>query len=287
MSKQILALLKRSLDEASAATGDSAEVRRNILKEELQYYVLNFIYNHREYSSWIMYGGSALRIVHGLDRMSVDLDFEITHAVSDEFLGNLKKEIETHFSTTYLTSTDFLSIKITSERGLTIKFILPEELSFGHPSRQVHVKIDLNHFVAPKTIVTERKPINRNQLSFIILTYNLPALMASKIAAIFQRGSRGVGAVRYNEKGRDIYDLLWYMGKKIAPDFNYLHAKHVSEAKNMSTLLDNLTSKMDMVSDENLKQDLFPLFINHTYIEHWLANWRESFLALRNEYKLL
>src|SRR3989344_5998224 len=280
MSKQLLALLKRSLDETSTSNGGDAEVRRNVLKEELQYFVLNFIYHHRDYSSWIMYGGSALRIIHGLDRMTVDLDFEITHTVSDEFLGNLKKEIEDHFVTTYLASIDFLSIKITSERGLTLKFILPEELSFGHPSRQIHVKIDLNHFVAPKTVELERKPINRNQLSFIIITYNLSTLMASKIAAIFQRGSRGVGNVRYNEKGRDIYDLLWYMNKKIAPDFNYLKAKNVVEAKDIGTLFENLKLKMDMVSDENLKQDLFPLFVNHTFIEHWLPNCRESFVAL-------
>ena len=285
MSKQIIALLKRSLDEIGAANGNDGEVRRNVLKEELQYFVLNFIYHHREYSSWIMYGGSALRIVHGLDRMSVDLDFEVSTPVDGDFLANLKTEIEDHFTSTYLTSPDFLTIKVTSGRGLTLKFILPEELSFGHPSRQVHVKIDLNHFVAPKTVELERKPINRNQLSFIIITYNLSTLMASKIAAIFQRGSRGVGNVRYNEKGRDIYDLLWYMNKKIAPDFNYLKAKNVVEAKDIVTLFENLKLKMDMVSDENLKQDLFPLFVNHTFIEHWLANWRESFVALRNSYQ--
>ena len=104
---------------------------------------------------------------------------------------------------------------------MLLKFHVGEELSFGHPSKQVHVKIDLNHFVAPKT-VTERRPINRDQLSFVIMTYNMSALMASKIAAIFLRGTRGVGEAVYEEKGRDIYDLLWYMNKKVVPDFDYL-----------------------------------------------------------------
>ena len=49
----------------------------NVLRK-LQYYVLDFIYHHPEYSHWIMYGGSALRIIHKLNRMSVDLDFEIS-----------------------------------------------------------------------------------------------------------------------------------------------------------------------------------------------------------------
>ena len=32
-----------------------------------------------------MYGGSALRIIHGLDRMSVDLDFEISDTITEKF----------------------------------------------------------------------------------------------------------------------------------------------------------------------------------------------------------
>ena len=79
MSELILANLKKKLDSLSAYGEMDAETRRNALKEELQYYVLNFIYHHPEHSKWIMYGGSALRICHDLNRMSVDLDFEIPH----------------------------------------------------------------------------------------------------------------------------------------------------------------------------------------------------------------
>ena len=70
MSELILATLKRKLDDLAGAGGIDAETRRNTLKEELQFYVLNFIYHHPDYRKWIMYGGSALRICHGLDRMS-------------------------------------------------------------------------------------------------------------------------------------------------------------------------------------------------------------------------
>ena len=166
---------------------------------------------------------------------------------------------------------------------------MSDELGFRDSSHLVHVKIDLNHFVAPKT-VTERRPINRDQLSFVILTYNMGTLMASKIAAIFLRGSRGVGKVRYNEKGRDIYDLLWYMekspdGNHIVPDFDYLAAKNI-DVKDLRALFDKLTLKMNDVSDANLKQDLSPLFVNRTFIENWLRNWRESYLRLLEDYKI-
>jgi len=284
MSEQITTILKRKLEDLTTYGGLDAETRRNALKEELQYYVLNFICHHTEYKSWIMYGGSALRIIHGLDRMSVDLDFEISHAVTEEFLEELKKEIEKHFLNTYGAGTDFMTAKITTGRGLLLKFHVGEELSFGHSSKQVHVKIDLNHFVASET-VTERRPINRDQLSFVIITYNMSALMASKLAAIFLRGTRGVGEAVYQEKGRDIYDLLWYMGKKVVPDFDYLTAKGI-DAKDPRALFDKLTLQMNKVSDKNLEQDLEPLFVNKTFIKNWLKNWRESYLRLLDEYKI-
>lgn len=285
MSEQIFIILKRKLDDLAAFGGIDAETSRNALKEELQFHVLNFIYHHPEYNKWIMYGGSALRIIHGLDRMSLDLDFEIPDAITEKFLKELRKEIEDYFAHTYGTSPDFLTVKITNGRGLILKFRVGDELSFGHPSNQVHVKIDLNHFVAPK-IVTERRPVNRDQLSFVIVTYNMAALMASKLAAIFLRGTRGVGDAVYEEKGRDIYDLLWYMNKKVAPDFDYLKAKGVKEAKDLRTLFDKLTLQINKVSDKNLKQDLEPLFVNKTFIGNWLKNWRESYLRLLDEYKI-
>jgi len=284
MNEQILTTLKRKLDDLAAYGELDAETRRNALKEELQFYALNFIYHHPEYSKWIMYGGSALRIIHGLDRMSVDLDFEISHAITEKFLEKLKNEIKEHFKNTYGVETNFLTIKITTGRGLLLKFHVGEELSFGHPSKQIHIKIDLNYFVAPKT-VQERRPINQDQLSFVIVTYNMSALMASKIAAIFLRGARGVGKAVYEEKGRDIYDLLWYMNKKVVPDFDYLVAKAI-DIKDPRALFDKLTLQMNKVSDENLKKDLTPLFTNRAYIENWLKNWRESYLRLFDEYKI-
>ncbi|PIZ81293.1 MAG: hypothetical protein COY02_02785, partial [Parcubacteria group bacterium CG_4_10_14_0_2_um_filter_41_6] len=187
-----------------------------------------------------------------------------------------------YFTNNYGTDKDFLSIKIVNGRGLLLRFHVGNALGIGHASQQVHVKIDLNHFSAPKT-VTERRPINQDQFSFVIVAYNMSALMASKIAAIFLRGRRGVGAKTYEEKGRDIYDLLWYMNKKVVPDFDYLVAKGI-DVSDLRALFDKLTLQMNKVSNDNLKQDLVPLFVDRTYIENWLKNWLESYLRLVEEY---
>lgn len=287
MSEQILAILRKTLDDLGPQGGMDPEAPRNALKEVLQYYVLNFICHHPEYNKWVMYGGSALRIIHGLDRMSVDLDFEVSDDIARKFLDELGEEVEDHFLSTYNAQPGFLTITTVTGRGLILKFNIGGALGLGFPSKQVHVKIDLNQFSTPKAVI-ERRPINRDQLSFVIRTYNMATLMASKIAAIFLRGARGVGKAIYEEKGRDIYDLLWYMhpDRKIVPDLGYLTAKDVEEAKDLRTLFDKLTVKMNAVSDANLKQDLLPLFLNRAYIENWLANWRESYLRLLETYKI-
>jgi len=285
MSEQILAVLKRKLGDLAAQGGMDPETLRNALKEELQFYILNFIYHHPEYNQWVMYGGSALRIIYKLDRMSVDLDFEVSGEVTKKFLEELKEEIEDHFPHVYGAHPGFLIAKIVTGRGLLLKFNTGEALSLGHSSHQVHVKIDLNYFTAARG-ATERRPINRDQLSFVIVTYKMSTLMASKIAAIFLRGTRGVGKALYEEKGRDIYDLLWYMNNKVVPDLDYLTAKNVKQADDLRTLFDKLTVKMNAVSDANLKQDLLPLFVNRPYIENWLKNWRESYLRFVEAYKI-
>src|SRR3972149_1489315 len=127
MSEQILTTLKRKLDDLVAYGELDAETRRNALKEELQFYALNFIYHHPMYSKWIMYGGSALRIIHGLDRMSVDLDFEVEENVTENFLTELKNEIERYFRNTYGATESFLVIKTVTNRGLLLKFAIGEE----------------------------------------------------------------------------------------------------------------------------------------------------------------
>lgn len=285
MNNQILITLKRKLEDLSAFGKISSDKLLNVLKEELHFYVLNFIYSHSEYSKWIMYGGSALRICHKLDRMSVDLDFEIAHPLTEKFLEELKEKIKLYFADTYGIAPEFLIIK-TGKRGLVLKFNIGEELDLGFNSKQVHVKIDLNNFV-PTKIVTENISIKHDQFSFTIRTYNMSSLMASKITAIFLRGERGFNENRYDYKGRDIYDLLWYMGKKVVPDLDYLSAKGVS-IKNPKELFNKLSidllnyEKMDVL----LRDDLTSLFLRQGEIEDWLKNWRGIYLHLLDEYKI-
>lgn len=283
MSEKILIHLKERINELAEDKINNVELLRNSLKEELQFYVLDFIYNHPKYNKWIMYGGSALRIIHKLNRMSIDLDFETSEPITKKYLEQLKEDIYKYFTNKYALSLNFLNIKISGTRGLLLKFQLNKQLSINHPSQQIHLKIDLNHFIFNSHSI-ERKPVNKDQFSFIILSYNLPTLMASKLEAIFLRGTRGVGKNIYFEKGRDVYDLLWYMNKRIIPNFDYLSSKKL-KFKDLDDLLKNLNKQISKVSDANLRDDLVPLFLNASFINNWLNNWKASYAKLVEDYR--
>jgi len=286
MSTQIIEMLKNAINTRTRNLIVSAEILRNIAKEELQYYVLNFIYHHPRFSKWTMYGGSALRICHKLDRMSVDLDFEIDEVCNKELLNALKKDLELHFANKYDLESELFTIRIISTSGLRLRFILGEELGISYHSQQVFVSIDLHHF-APPFAGVERIPINHNQLSFVIKSYNLSTLMASKIAAILLRGERRIGKSTYYEKGRDIYDLCWYLEREIIPNLSYLQARTKDQSIiNLRVLFDRLTVQMNKVSDKNLQDDLMPLFLNQEYINNWLKQWRESYHRAIKLYKI-
>lgn len=65
--------------------------QRNLKKEKLQDYILNFVYNNRKFKRLIFTGGTCLRKIYGLNRLSEDLDFDYT----DDFnINDFSKEIE-------------------------------------------------------------------------------------------------------------------------------------------------------------------------------------------------
>jgi len=253
----------------------------NIVKEELHHYVLSFIYNHPEYSQWTMYGGSVLRICHGLNRMSVDLDFEVEKMPDFKKLG---VQLTEYFKRDYNIELSPLDVKIRKKRGITLKFNIASELNIiGSPFPKIHVEIDLHEFRAKNVAFERIPPREKKGFSFLVKTYNLSGLMASKIAAVFGRKQRKRGDILVIYKGRDIYDLLWYMEKKIIPDLDYLREKEL-DFSDIKELFDNLTTKIGKLDESELKIDLPSLFIDQNFIANWLKNWRDSFFRLKDSY---
>jgi predicted nucleotidyltransferase component of viral defense system len=54
----------------------AVETRRIILKEALQAYMGDYLYNHPFYRRLNFYGGTCLHMIYGLNHLSEDLDYD-------------------------------------------------------------------------------------------------------------------------------------------------------------------------------------------------------------------
>jgi predicted nucleotidyltransferase component of viral defense system len=271
--------------------GVSDIVTINSLKEEIQYAVLDFIYNSKEYSHLIMYGGTLLRIVYNLPRMSEDLDFQTDKKIN---FAVFTKDITEHFKRNY----DF-NITVKENTGR------PEHdsayINFSDVLKEVGIKgdglptvlklrFDVNYFSEVSKFTNEMVPKTKDTFSFSIKTYPVSTLMASKIAAVLLRGKRGVGSGISDCKPRDIYDLMWYMDKKILPNFDYIKAIHARvnndmKAENILDIFDALSRKIMNLDDKLFRDDLAQFFYNQAEYDAWHRNWKERFRILREFYR--
>jgi len=72
-----------------------APLIKNHIKEYLQLHVLDFIYNSPVGKSFLFTGGSCLRICYGLNRLSEDIDFDLTRDIE---LKTVAQNLFEHFS---------------------------------------------------------------------------------------------------------------------------------------------------------------------------------------------
>lgn len=225
--------------------------KRNILKEYLQVMVLNFVYAHPQYSELVFYGGSCLAQCFGLPRLSEDLDFiDLKNKVDLKLLAkdlarHLKKEIDLNVSATIQKFRIYLKFPILHELGLAAKsesdllFLKVEVFKDADFCRSYHL---------------ETIPLFKFNHSVLIKTFDLSTLMATKIRAIFYRKWEKTdkqGKILASVKGRDYFDLMWYLQKGITPNVDCL-----DNIKNLGELKENLLKIIERVDEKSIKFDL-------------------------------
>ena len=253
--------------------------QRNLLKEHLQILVLDFIYSHPKYSELIFYGGSCLAHCFDLPRLSEDLDFvDLRNKIK---LAKLAKDLENYFNQ----STD-LPIKITAQKfRLYLKFPILKELDLakGNDSDFLFLKVEIfQKFNFCAKYQTEIIPLFKADKSILIKTFDLPTLMATKIRAILNRvwektdkAGRTIAVV----KGRDYFDLMWYLEKKIKPNFDCL------EIKNLAELKAKLLKKVNMLDEKSIQYDLEALIDNIDFVKKLSRNIKDILKKEIQKYK--
>lgn len=192
----------------------------NFLKEQVQYLVLASIYNHTRYKQLIFKGGSSLRILFGLPRLSEDLDFD--QKIAGFHLIDLEKAVAYDLRTKYFPP---LETKMQSDKRLYLKFPVLKHLGLAQSmgSDKLYVKIEIDEHPVPFAGFG-LTPASRFGANFIARHYDLPTLMTGKINALLYRIWFKGKQQEVDIKGRDFYDLYWFLSGGIKPNWKALKA---------------------------------------------------------------
>jgi len=200
----------------------------NALREVLQEIALLGLWRAKFFEKAACYGGTALRILYGLDRFSDDIDFSLLQPAKDFDLADyttflnkevaafgfevrverINKTIQTPIQSAFL-KTDTRNQLLSVEAGKDILQALPKGKML-----KVKMEVDTN---PPPGFATETRYLLQ-PIPFSVRSFVLPDLFAGKMHAILCR------TWKTRVKGRDWYDLVWY-----AANHPELHLSHLEE----------------------------------------------------------
>ena len=205
----------------------TADKTYEALREILQEIVLLGLYRAGFFNHAVFYGGTALRILYGLDRFSEDLDFSLLKVDKNFDLGQYEKSIiETlqtfGFKVNIQLKNQEGAIKSAFLKGNTAQHLLnikaPDDViaKYGQ-GRLVKIKFEVD--TEPPLDFKSEKKTQLLPAPFMIHSMKLSSLFAGKIHAILCRNWSS------RPKGRDWYDLVWYVANGYSVDLIHLGAR--------------------------------------------------------------
>jgi len=202
---------------------------QNAAREVVQEIALLGLWRGGFFEHAAFYGGTALRIFHGLRRFSEDLDFTLLSSGSgtrlDRYLPAVATELESWgftFEAEPKSSGRATGIESAFLKGSTQLNLLhigaPADLARRLPHNQ-KLRIKLEMDLEPPPHATTEVRIQLLPSPYQVKLYDLPSLFAGKLHAVLCR------AWKSRIKGRDFYDLVWYVGRNIHPNLEHLDAR--------------------------------------------------------------
>ena len=274
----LIQILQHTLDSNDPLL--APETKRIMLKETLQAYVLDFIYNHPIYRHLNFYGGTCLHVVYGLNRLSEDIDLDNKAGVD---LINLSEDLAGLFRKSLAYDQVEVKLQQSESRILraTIRLPVLNELGLSpYRNEMLHLKVEISQHM--QTAVLQNTPVFYLGHSFVPSHFSLETMMAGKMIAClernFQRGKEGAFI-----KGRDYFDLLWFMQKGVHPLEEKL-SKDGEQPYTAASAMLALQKKISRISISDLAVDLLPMFASRAFIESWLENFHANFGRFASSY---
>ncbi len=185
-------------------------IKLNIAREYLQAYALRVLYDTGTFRNTAFLGGTALRFLHDLPRFSQDLDFSTVGNKKYSFVDILKKIKNEFILAGYNVDVSYNEKTTVQSAFLRFQGLMYESEMSPHKNQVLSIKFEVDSN-PPRGAVCETRIVNKH-FPIAFLSYDLASLFAGKLHAILNR--------KYT-KGRDYFDLAWYLSKwkDISPNF--------------------------------------------------------------------
>ena len=240
--------------------------RRNGIFEVNQQIVLAGLYQGGFFNHAAFYGGTCLRIFHGLQRFSEDMDFSLLKPDDNFDFKNFFQPIIDQFvivgrevEITKKDKKSFGKVESAFLKDTTDVY----DISF-RTEKSIKIKIEVDT-QPPLEFSTEHKLLLQ-PYSFMTRCFTLPCLFAGKMHALVFRSWKN------RVKGRDWYDFEWYVRNRVPLDFKHLQERirqFNGLTVNQNEFLAMLKEKLATANINQVKQDVMPFLKNPNELNIW------------------
>ena len=221
-------------------------------------------------------------MMFGLDRFSEDLDFSLFKPNDGftlvNYLDHVRRELAAWKVSAKVDYSDKVKSQIESAfiKANTVKSLLEmkipgEALSSLHRDEVSTVKFEIDT-LPPCTFDYEFRYI-LDPIPFSVCTMSPSDLFAGKMHAILARGWQK------RVKGRDWYDLIWFIKNKVPLNLKHLEARlkqsrHLEPDSTMDAVSFRhmLQVRIQTIDVAQAKRDVLPFILNPSVIENWSAD---------------
>jgi hypothetical protein len=204
--------MKEYIRELLAREAPDLNRRRNLVREYLQARMLQILVDQSAFREWAFLGGTALRFLYGLQRFSEDLDFSLNRQDTSHTIVPYVEGVCTAFRAEAYAIDHKIREENTVKSAL-IKFRgLLYELGLSmQPDEVFMIKVEVDS--RPPAGAGTEISIARRHVESRLLHYDPASLLAGKLHAVLSR---------VYTKGRDLYDLMWYLSDRRWPAPNLI-----------------------------------------------------------------
>lgn len=238
--------------------------KRAILREYLQVKILDSIYKEKLSLNLFFVGGTSLRLLHGLDRFSEDLDFDVDK-ISEKQIKGLMSAVSNKLKKENIVL-DFYHNSTRKRSYFEFRFsdLLHQLRISQNFDEKLTIKFDFERFWRGHK--RETSLLKKYGLMANIVTVSLNQILAQKFYAYINRKQT---------LPRDIYDIIWLIAQEAKIDKNFCRANKIFETDLIKTALEkflkekkalkSFTKKLKpfLIDEANAnKLNLFPEAIN-------------------------